>query len=95
MSYVCGGEVAERSIASVLKTDVLQGTGGSNPSFSASLDRRSLEINGLRFFFEGHIRKSIRFREILRIFGGDLEILIGIVCLLVILFITTRKEGPN
>ena len=35
MSYVCGGEVAERSIASVLKTDVLQGTGGSNPSFSA------------------------------------------------------------
>lgn len=35
MSYVCGGEVAEWSIASVLKTDVPQGTGGSNPSFSA------------------------------------------------------------
>ena len=31
----CGG-VAERSIAAVLKTVVLKGTGGSNPSPSAS-----------------------------------------------------------
>ena len=31
------GEVAERSIAAVLKTVVPQGTGGSNPSLSASL----------------------------------------------------------
>ena len=30
------GEMAEWSIASVLKTDVLKGTGGSNPSLSAS-----------------------------------------------------------
>ena len=29
------GEMAEWSIASVLKTDVLRGTGGSNPSLSA------------------------------------------------------------
>jgi hypothetical protein len=29
------GEVAEWSNALVLKTSVLQGTGGSNPSFSA------------------------------------------------------------
>ena len=29
------GEVAEWSIAPVLKTDVLKGTGGSNPSLSA------------------------------------------------------------
>ena len=30
------GEMAEWSIASVLKTDVLRGTGGSNPSLSAT-----------------------------------------------------------
>ena len=30
------GEVAEWSIAPVLKTDVLRGTGGSNPSLSAA-----------------------------------------------------------
>ena len=30
------GEVAEWSIAPVLKTDVLRGTGGSNPSLSAT-----------------------------------------------------------
>ena len=29
------GELAERSNAAVLKTVVLKGTGGSNPSFSA------------------------------------------------------------
>jgi hypothetical protein len=33
--YFCSGEMAERSNAVVLKTIVLQGTGGSNPSFSA------------------------------------------------------------
>lgn len=33
--YFCSGEMAERSNAAVLKTVVLQGTGGSNPSFSA------------------------------------------------------------
>ena len=34
--YFCRGEMAERLNAPVLKTDVLKGTGGSNPSFSAS-----------------------------------------------------------
>ena len=33
--YFCSGEVVEWSIAPVLKTGVPQGTGGSNPSFSA------------------------------------------------------------
>ena len=32
-----GGKMAEWSIASVLKTEVLKGTGGSNPSLSARL----------------------------------------------------------
>jgi hypothetical protein len=36
--YLCGGEMAEWSIAAVLKTVVPhRGTGGSNPSFSADL----------------------------------------------------------
>ena len=33
--YFCSGEMAEWSIAAVLKTVVPSGTGGSNPSFSA------------------------------------------------------------
>jgi hypothetical protein len=33
--YFCRGEMAERSIAAVLKTVVGNTTGGSNPSFSA------------------------------------------------------------
>ena len=33
--YFCLGELAEWSIAVVLKTIVPRGTGGSNPSFSA------------------------------------------------------------
>ena len=35
------GEMAEWSIASVLKTDVLRGTGGSNPSLSAERDAKA------------------------------------------------------
>ncbi len=34
--YFCPGEMAERSIAAVLKTVVGNTTGGSNPSFSAN-----------------------------------------------------------
>ncbi len=33
--YFCRGELAEWSIAAVLKTVDLQGSGGSNPSLSA------------------------------------------------------------
>ena len=40
------GEMAEWSNAAVLKTVVLQGTGGSNPSLSA----RALISNGLALF---------------------------------------------
>ncbi len=35
--YFCSGEMAEWSIAAVLKTVVQQCTGGSNPSFSAEV----------------------------------------------------------
>ncbi len=35
MTVLSIGKVAEWSIAPVLKTDVLRGTGGSNPSLSA------------------------------------------------------------
>ena len=35
MCTFAGGEMAERSIAAVLKTVDLQGSGGSNPSLSA------------------------------------------------------------
>jgi hypothetical protein len=37
------GEMAERSNAAVLKTVVLQGTGGSNPSFSAGQEPRKFK----------------------------------------------------
>jgi hypothetical protein len=35
LATFAAGEMAEWSIAAVLKTVVLRGTGGSNPSFSA------------------------------------------------------------
>ncbi len=38
------GEMAEWSIAAVLKTAVLRGTGGSNPSLSAKEQRRGSYI---------------------------------------------------
>ncbi len=47
--YLCAttGEMAEWSIAAVLKTAVPQGTGGSNPSLSAT---RKTRANGLGLF---------------------------------------------
>ncbi len=45
------GEVAEWSIAPVLKTDVLKGTGGSNPSLSAEKEAERLPfftLEGMR-----------------------------------------------
>ena len=42
------GEVAEWSIAPVLKTDVLKGTGGSNPSLSAE---KQISLRSLLFLF--------------------------------------------
>ena len=41
------GEVAEWSIAPVLKTDVLKGTGGSNPSLSAE---KQISLRSLLFY---------------------------------------------
>ena len=43
--------MAEWSITTVLKTVVLRGTGGSNPSLSAKKRRNKLIINELRRFF--------------------------------------------
>ena len=40
------GEVAEWPIAAVLKTAVPQGTGGSNPSLSATNARRLIRLRG-------------------------------------------------
>ncbi len=48
------GEVAEWSIAAVLKTVVLRGTGGSNPSLSAR--KRGSYYNCLVFLFRGVLR---------------------------------------
>ncbi len=48
--YLCSGEMAEWSIAAVLKTVVQQCTGGSNPSFSA--EEKGSEENRFLFLFE-------------------------------------------
>gem|GEM_PF-2287618 len=40
-NYFCRGELAEWSIAAVLKTVVPQGTVGSNPTFSAKTKKAS------------------------------------------------------
>ena len=43
--------MAEWSIASVLKTEVLKGTGGSNPSLSAQYERVLPHAEYTRFLF--------------------------------------------
>jgi len=48
-TYFCAGEMAERSNAAVLKTVVPQGTGGSNPSFSAEQKYRLKSIQAIFF----------------------------------------------
>ena len=40
------GEMAEWSIAAVLKTVELRGSGGSNPSLSAELTGQKWSVNG-------------------------------------------------
>lgn len=47
--YFCRGELAEWSIAAVLKTVVPRGTGGSNPSLSAE-SCKSPVLSGLSHF---------------------------------------------
>jgi hypothetical protein len=42
VNYFCGGEMAERSNAAVLKTVDCQRSGGSNPSLSAKQKCESL-----------------------------------------------------
>ena len=54
------GEMVEWSITVVLKTTVPRGTGGSNPSLSASKTRNPLKISG--FFISPFQRFRLRFR---------------------------------
>ena len=49
--YLCSGEMAEWSIAAVLKTVVQQCTGGSNPSFSAEIKRLQQSLLFFKFTF--------------------------------------------
>ena len=51
------GELAEWSIAAVLKTVDCNRSGGSNPSLSA-LIRRSFVYNGLRIFYYELVKDS-------------------------------------
>ena len=50
--YICNriGEMAEWSNAAVLKTVEGHTSGGSNPSFSATINRNYLLVKFLRFF---------------------------------------------
>ena len=46
-TYFCDGEMAERSNAAVLKTVDCKRSGGSNPSFSANVNKsKRLTIQG-------------------------------------------------
>ena len=63
------GEVAEWSIAAVLKTVELRGSGGSNPSLSARLRRKKVSRNRYLLFFipwhkftcrQRHIKQKIQ-----------------------------------
>ena len=49
--YFCRGELAEWSIAVVLKTVDLQGSGGSNPSLSAAERNINAVNENLQRFF--------------------------------------------
>ena len=49
--YLCSGEMAEWSIAAVLKTVVQQCTGGSNPSFSAEIKRLQQSLLFFKILF--------------------------------------------
>ncbi len=48
--YFCRGELAEWSIAAVLKTVDLQGSGGSNPSLSAAKNVKRCKWKFTAFF---------------------------------------------
>ncbi len=61
--YFCGGEMAERSNAAVLKTVVPKGTGGSNPSFSA---RKISRVYSRDFLFSD-VSKTLSFRKRMKI----------------------------
>ena len=52
------GEMAEWSNAPVLKTGVLQGTGGSNPSLSATESCKSKDLQDLFFLVCRELRSS-------------------------------------
>ena len=67
------GEVAEWSIAAVLKTVVLRGTGGSNPSLSALNNLQGVEFQPCRFFCAQKNAPKMhrpRFHVHIRVFSG-------------------------
>ena len=49
--YFCAGEMAERSIAAVLKTVEGKTSGGSNPSLSAAISAVNCQTIGCAFVF--------------------------------------------
>ena len=53
------GEMAEWSIAAVLKTVVLRGTGGSNPSLSAKSAYGSICLSDLPYAFFIYLNEKI------------------------------------
>ena len=60
------GEMAEWSIAAVLKTGVLRGTGGSNPSLSAKISVTSCKTTSCAdFSFKGapNLRQKCHYIE--------------------------------
>lgn len=59
LCYFCGGEMAEWSIAAVLKTVRCNSLGGSNPSLSALTHKASRPFGGMFLFASG--RTKLRF----------------------------------
>ena len=59
------GKMAEWSIAAVLKTVDLQGSGGSNPSLSASTTAIATESNSVAFLFGIRLPLQTAFADIL------------------------------
>ena len=50
MIYKSSGEMAEWSIAAVLKTVEVRASGGSNPSLSAEINLQDIDFQSCRFF---------------------------------------------
>lgn len=58
LCYFCGGEMAEWSIAAVLKTVRCNSLGGSNPSLSAMNQKTSPQLLRAGFCFTGSVNSN-------------------------------------